>query len=280
MRIFIAGGTGVLGRFLIPELVALGHHVTATTRSLSKAPAVHQLGAGVAITDALDRDLLHRAVEAARPDAIVHLLTDLSTGDSASNARLRTIGTRNLVEASRSAGVDSMVAESISWVYPPGSSLADEDDPLDLEAREPRRTTVSAVHHLETAVAQLPHGVVLRFGQLYGPETWFSRYGRIGKDALAGELAVSETVSSFVHASDAVRAILLGLEWKSGVWNIVDDDPAAGTDWGPQFATAVDSPRPVEFLSDDPGRPVSNGRARNAGLDLRFPSWREGFQTL
>jgi nucleoside-diphosphate-sugar epimerase len=280
LRIFVAGGTGVLGGVLVPELVALGHHVTATTRSISKAPAVRRLGAGVAITDALDGDSLYRAVEAARPDAIVHLLTDLSTGDSASNARLRTIGTRNLVEASRSAGVVSMVAESISWVYPPGSSLAEEDDPLDLDACEPRRTTVSAVHDLETAVAQLPHSVVLRFGQLYGPGTWFSRYGRFGKDASAGELVVTETVASFVHASDAVRAILLGLEWESGIWNIVDDDPAAGTEWAPQFATAVDAPRPVESRSGDPGRPVSNGRARNSGLVLRFPSWRAGFQTL
>lgn len=231
--------------------------------------------------DAFDSGAVSSAVHRARPDVIVNLLTDLSTGDSASNARLRIVGTRHLVDAAVSAGTSRIVAESISWVYSPGSAPADEDESLDPDPEEPRRTTIAAVTALESAVSEMPEHVVLRFGQLYGPGTWYSRDGRLGKDAQAARLAATETVVSFIHTTDAVRAILLALDWENGAWNIVDDEPASGHKWVPQFAAAVGAPKPIALpASGIIGRPVSNARAKNRGLVLKYPSWREGFREL
>jgi nucleoside-diphosphate-sugar epimerase len=280
LRIFIAGGSGVLGRCVIPLLTAAEHEVTATTRSPAKAPLVSRLGATPLIVDALDRESVLTAVEQTRPDAILHLLTDLSTGDSASNAHVRSVGTRNLVDAARYAGVSRMVAESISWVYPSGITPAVEADPLDPDRAPSRRTTIAAVRDLESAVRELSDGVVLRFGQLYGPGTWYSPEGRYGQDARAGSLPATETVTSFVHTADAAQAALLALEWVGGIWNIVDDDPAAGYDWAPIFADAVGAPEPAFSDTGNVGRPVSNARAHVNGLRLQYPSWRDGFLSL
>ncbi|MBF4550673.1 hypothetical protein C5E07_00505 [Pseudoclavibacter sp. RFBJ3] len=280
MRIFIAGGSGVLGRALIPLLNAAGHEVAATTRSEVRAALLSRLGAAPIVVDALDRDAVLQAVGQARPEVIVHLLTDLGTGSSASNARLRIVGTRNLVDAARQAGTSRMIAESISWVYSSGAELAGEAEPLDPDPAEPRRTTISAVRALESAVSEIPEHVVLRFGQLYGPDTWYSRDGRYGQDARAGRLQTTETVASFIHTADAAHAALLALGWPSGIWNIVDDEPAAGYEWAPLFAAAVGAPEPNTPDSGNIGRPVSNARAHDTGLVLQHPSWREGFSTL
>lgn len=280
MRILVAGGSGVLGRNVIPLLTAAGHEVAATTRTPSRTELLTRLGAEPFVLDVFDREAVAATVAAARPDAVMHLLTDLRTGDSASNARLRAIGTRHLVEAAGRSGVRRMVAESISWVYRPGSTTAEESEPLDVDAAEPRRSTVTAVHALEKAVRDVPEGVVLRFGQLYGPGTWYAREGRHARDAQAGRLPATETVTSFVHVTDAARAALLALTWPAGVWNIVDDEPAPGRQWAPVFAAAMGAPDPEAISVGDPGRPVSNRRARRNGLDLAYRSWRSGFAAL
>ncbi|GAA4489440.1 NAD(P)-dependent oxidoreductase [Rhodococcus olei] len=280
MDIFVAGGSGVLGRAVVQSLIAAGSRVTAMTRSPGKAAVLRSLGAEPVVADAFDQSAVTRAVAAAGPDAVVHLLTDLGSGDSSSNARLRTVGTRNLVDAATRAGVTRMVAESISWIYPPDVRTAEESTPLDLDAAEPRRTTIMGVDALENAVRELPHGTVLRFGQFYGPGTWYSRDGRHGDAARSGTLAATETVTSFVHVHDAAQAAVAALAWPSGTWNIVDDDPAAGREWAPRLADLLGGPEPVFSVCGDIGRPVSNSRARDHGLVLRHPSWREGFATL
>ncbi|SKB00263.1 Nucleoside-diphosphate-sugar epimerase [Agreia bicolorata] len=280
MRIFIAGGSGVLGRALIPLLTAAGHDVTATSRSADKISLISRLGATPAVFDALDRDAVFRVVSEARPHVIMHLLTDLSSGDSSSNARLRVTGSRNLVDAAMCVGTHRVIAESISWVYRPGATPATEEEPLDADPAEPRRTTIAAVAALESSVRELPEHVVLRFGQLYGPGTWYSREGRFGRDARAGRLPATDTVTSFIHTSDAARAAVLALAWRSGSYNVVDDEPASGREWVPGFATAVGAPEPAVVRSGDIGRPVSNARARGGGLVLRHASWRDGFASL
>ncbi|MFK4813122.1 hypothetical protein ACI3KW_23240, partial [Devosia sp. ZW T5_3] len=121
-----------------------------------------------------------------------------------------------------------MAAESISWVYSSGTDLAGEAEPLDPDPAEPRHTTIAAVTALESAVSEIPEHVVLRFGQLCGPDTWYSRDRRYGKNARAGHLPTTETVTSFIHTTDAAHATLLALGWSTGIWNIVDDEPAAG----------------------------------------------------
>lgn len=276
----MAGGSGVLARSVVPLLLAAGHEVTVTSRSAEKARLLERPGVAAAVLDALDRNSTIATVARAQPDTVLHLMTDLGTGDSASNAHLRSIGSRNLVEGARAAGVDRIVAQSISWVYPAGTEPATEMDPLDLDSREPRRTTITAVRELEAAAQEVGTGVVLRFGQLYGPGTWYASDGRFGDAARAGLLPATETVTSFLHVDDAAAAIIAALVWPAGVLNVVDDEPAPGTAWVPAFAAAVGAPAPDSELVGDPGRPVSNSRVRELGFAPRWSTWREGFASL
>jgi nucleoside-diphosphate-sugar epimerase len=146
MHVFVAGGTGVIGRSLLPRLRAAGHTVTAMTRRPEGGTPVRSLGAEPVVADAYDRDALHAALASARPDVVLHQLTDLREGSGAANSALRAEGTRNLVDAACAAGVPRMIAQSIAWVYESGDDPAGEGVPLDLEAAEPRRTTVLGVH--------------------------------------------------------------------------------------------------------------------------------------
>src|ERR1043165_6914439 len=103
MRIFLAGATGVIGRRATRLLVNNGHHVTGTTRH--SASLLTQLGARPCLVDVYDRDALTQAIDKARPDVVMHQLTDLSDCDRTANSRVREEGTRNLVDAARNAGV-------------------------------------------------------------------------------------------------------------------------------------------------------------------------------
>src|SRR5262245_46797495 len=158
MRIFLAGATGAIGRLLTPLLVQAGHEVTGTTRSPQKFPAIAAAGARPLALNVLDRDATLTAVQAARPEAVVNMLTDLAGLDYSANRRLRFEGSRTLVEAALAAGTARMVAESIGWMYGPGSGPAREDEPLDLDAAAPRQSAVAAVQVLEGATAEMPTG--------------------------------------------------------------------------------------------------------------------------
>ena len=279
MRIFLAGATGAIGRALLPLLVARGHAVTAMTRSAASADALRSLGAEPVVCDAFDRDGLHAAVAHARPDVLMHQLTDLSAGDPAANARLRTDGTRNLVDAALAAGAGRIVAQSIAWAYEPGDAPAAEDVALDLGADEPRRTTVRGVAALEAAARELPEWVVLRYGLLYGPGTWYSPEGERAAAARAGRLVADAAVASFVHVADAAAAAAAALTWESGAVNVCDDEPAPGHAWVPRFCEAVGAPPPPVSGAPRPpwARGAGNGRARAFGWEPAHPSWREGF---
>ncbi|UBQ02554.1 hypothetical protein LCG91_16145 [Curtobacterium sp. TXMA1] len=176
--------------------------------------------------------------------------------------------------------MDRIVAQSISWVYPPGTEPATEANPLDIGAGEPRLTTINAVRALEVAVQQVDAGVVLRFGQLYGPGTWYSAEGRFGEAARAGLLPATETVTSFLPVDDTAAAVVAAIGWTAGVRNVVDDESASGTAWVPAFSAAVGGATPRVEQTGDLGRPVSNRLARESGFSPRRSSWRSGFADL
>jgi nucleoside-diphosphate-sugar epimerase len=281
LKILLAGATGVIGRALVPRLLKDGHEVVGTTRSTEKAQLVRALGARPIVVDVFDRDVLALAVRTERPEAIIHQLTDLGAFDLAANARLRVAGTRNLVDAARAAGVRRMVAQSIAFVYGPGAGPAREDEPLDLGAPPPRNETVAGVQALEQAVSGLPEGVILRYGTLYGPGTWFAQDGAIARQVRRGEVPASDGVTSFVHVADAARAALLALGWPPGVVNLVDDEPALGKVWLPTYAALLGAPPPpVRDGSNRGERGASNAKAHQLrGWQPLYSSWREGFRT-
>ncbi|TPM36937.1 NAD(P)-dependent oxidoreductase [Mesorhizobium sp. B2-3-4] len=222
-RIFLAGASGAIGQRLIPQLLAAGHQVTGTTRNADKAARLEALGIEPVVVDVFDAAALSRAMLGARPDIVVHQLTDLPAGlDPARmggaimrNARIRDEGTRNLVDAAKAAGAGRLVAQSIAWAYAPGPQPHAEGDPLDAEAQGNRAISVGGVIALEKAVLGAPlAGVVLRYGQLYGPGT--------GADAPGG--------GSPLHVDAAAYAALLALDKGSpGAFNIAEPNAAVST---------------------------------------------------
>jgi nucleoside-diphosphate-sugar epimerase len=285
MHVFIAGGTGVLGRRLIPLLIARGHRVTALTRTTDRGGSVLTAGAVPALADVYDVEALTRVMRLAAPDVVMHQLTALADRDFTANARIRTVGTRNLVDAALNAGVERVIAQSIAWMYEPGDKPADESVPLDLTAPAPRRSGVEAVTALETVVREVPGWVVLRYGLLYGHGTWYAPGALMAEEAHGGRLVADRDVSSFLHVDDAAEAAVQALTWPSGAVNICDDEPAPGTEWVPAFCRAVGAPppRPVDPGEDRHGwaRGADNGYARG---ELHWapgvPSWRDGFAAL
>ena len=218
-RIFVAGASGAIGRRLCRLLVNEGWSVIGTTRSLEKVPMLRDLGVEPEIVDVFNEALLLEIVRKAEPEVVVHQLTDLPPAlDPAKmaealvrNARLREIGTRNLVGAAVAAGVQRMVAQSLAFVYAPGPRPYREDAPLNLD--DPVfGATARAVASLEQQVLAAPlTGIVLRYGKLYGPGTGF-------------DLPASDGPLHVDDAADAARRALTRGE--TGVYNIAEDDGA------------------------------------------------------
>jgi nucleoside-diphosphate-sugar epimerase len=279
VKIFVAGSTGVIGRQLLPKLVQAGHDVVGMTRREERRAVIQDVGARAVVADAFDRDAVMSAIAEAKPDVVYHQLTALSDWNLADNARIRSEGTRNLVDAALAAGVGRIVAQSISWAYAPGPTPAREDVPLDSEAPLPRAMTIEGVAALERGAAELPESVILRYGMLYGPGTWYDRNGTIAERVRLGQVPATDGIVSFLHIEDAVLAALLALDWPPGAVNIVDDEPAAGTEWLPVYASALQAPKPdVQRGSNRGERGASNVKARSEyGWVPLYPTWRSGF---
>jgi nucleoside-diphosphate-sugar epimerase len=279
MRIFLAGASGAIGRRVIPALLAEGHDVVGLARGRDSYDTIESLGATAVLGDVYDAATLTGTVRSARPDVVMHQLTDLGAGDRSANARLRTIGTRNLVDAAKVAGVRRMVAQSISWAYEPGVEPATEDTPLDLDSGPDRRGMVEGVANLENAVQEMPEWVLLRYGTLYGPGTWYESGGLMATAARDGRLPATADVASFVHVDDAARAAVAALHWPSGPVNICDDEPATGHEWVPVFCALAGLPQPTLVEGERAGwaRGADNTRAsKTLGWVPGRKSWRMG----
>lgn len=280
MRVFIAGATGVVGRNLVPLLLRAGHELVGATRTDRGAQALAAMGVAPVKLDVMDAKATRAALVATRPELVMHQLTDLSTADLEANARVRIAGTRSLVDAARAAGVRRIVAQSIAFAYAPGAGPAREDAPLDTGAAGPRARTVEGVAALERAASELPEAIVLRYGLLYGPGTWYWPGALQVEKIRAGTFPASPGVASFVHVEDAAAAAASALDWPAGTLNIVDDDPAPGTQWVPFLAKIVGGPTPAAAPAQPWERGASNANARALGWAARYSSWREGFMMM
>jgi nucleoside-diphosphate-sugar epimerase len=223
MRIFLAGATGVIGRRLAVLLRDAKHEVTGTTRTRAKIRMLDALGITPVVVDVLDAGALAQVVTAARPEIVIHQLTDLPSAPGTpgypaaqeANRRLRIEGTRNLMQAAKMAGARRAVAQSIAFVYAAGEAARVEGDPLDLAAEGVRQSTVQGIIALEREVLTTPEidGVVLRYGYLYGPDTWYD---------------VPPKPPS-VHVDAAAHAALLAVGKGAGIYNIAEDDGAVSS---------------------------------------------------
>jgi nucleoside-diphosphate-sugar epimerase len=256
VKVFLAGGTGAIGRRLIPMLLEDGHEVIGLARSPEAADQVSRLGVSPAIADALDRNAVVAAIEEARPDAIVHQLTAIRSpldpkridSQLAPTNRLRTEGTKNLLEGARAAGATRFVTQSIAFAYDPsGEGLKSEEDSL--WQRPPRRfaPVVDAVRSMESAVTDAG-GTVLRYGHLYGPGTAFAADGTTAARVRDHQFPIvggGTAVFSFTHVDDAAGATLEALRAGiGGIFNVVDDDPAPVREWLTEYARLLGAPAP------------------------------------
>lgn len=225
MKVFLAGAAGVIGRRLIVLLRQAGHDVVGTTRSESKADTLRKLGATPAVVDAYDEAKLKLAVSAARPDVVIHQLTDLPQEPDPDklkaaldgNARLRIEGTRNLIAAMLASGARRLIAQSIAFAYAPGQGPLLETHPLNTGDEGYGRRTAEGVAALEQATTQTDgiDGIVLRYGRLYGPGTW------------------NETPKgpAPLHVDAAAQAALLALtKGRPGIYNVAEDDRAVSSE--------------------------------------------------
>ncbi|MET9734777.1 NAD(P)-dependent oxidoreductase [Streptomyces sp. NPDC006458] len=306
MRVFVAGGSGVLGRRLVPRLVARGHEVTATTTSAAKLGELARLGADGVVMDGLDASSVGEAVARARPEAIVHQMTAISLTHAgkpdikhpdrwfALTNRLRTEGTDHLLAAAEANGVSHVVAQGYaSWNgIREGGWVKTEEDPLDLLEGTAAYGGLKALGHVEDVVLK-SGGAVLRYGAFYGPGAMDDQVVLLRKRQypLIGR---GTGYSSWVHLDDAANATVLAVEQKArGVFNVVDDEPAPASEWLPHLAACAGAGRPMRIpvwlgrlLAGDQavvmmtqGRGFSNAKAkRELGWQPDRPSWREGFR--
>jgi nucleoside-diphosphate-sugar epimerase len=305
MRVFVAGGTGVMGRRLVPQLVARGHQVTATTTSAAKLNLLAHLGAEGVVMDGLDAASVGEAVAAARPDAIVNQMTAISAMHAgkpdmrhfdrffAATNQLRSEGTDYLLAAAEATGVSHVVAQSAGiWNgIREGGWVKTEEDPLPQETGK-FRTAAEAIAHLEDAVVKAG-GAALRYGGFYGPGATDDQVELVRK-RMFPLVGGGTGYMSWVHLDDAASATVLAVEQQAkGVFNIVDDEPAPAGEWLPHLAACAGAKPPMRvpkwlarLLAGElvvtmmtEGRGFSNAKAkRELGWELRYPSWRQGFK--
>lgn len=306
MHVFVAGGSGVLGRRLVPQLVVRGHQVTATTTSAARLDLVSRMGATGVVMDGLDPASVGAAVAEAQPDVVVHQMTAISMTHAgkpdikhpdkwfAITNRLRSEGTDNLLDAAQATGVPHVVSQGYaSWNGDPtGGWVKTEDDPLNLMEGTAAHPGLAILQAAEDKVLATG-GAVLRYGAFYGPGAIDDQVTLLRKRQypLVGS---GDGHSSWIHLDDAATATVLAVEQQAtGVFNVVDDEPAPAKEWLPHLAKCAGAKPPrhvpvwlARLLAGDQavvmmtqGRAFSNAKAkRELGWRLRYPSWRVGFE--
>ena len=310
MKVFVAGASGVVGKRLVPLLIARGYDVAAMTRSPDKTDALRAAGAEPVVADGLDRAAVMQAVMQTKPEVVIHQMTAL-TGvtdfkkfdeEFALTNRLRTEGTDHLLEAARAAGVQRIIAQSYgNWNYArTGASLKTDADPFDPNPPANQRKSLEAIRYVEDTVigAAGMEGIALRYANFYGPGTGFAVDGDLVKLVRKRRLPIvgnGAGVWSFIHLDDAAAATIAAIEHGApGVYNIVDDEPAPVAVWLPELASALGARPPWRvpvwlgrLAAGEVGvsvmtqiRGMSNAKAkRELGWQPGYQSWRDGFRT-
>jgi nucleoside-diphosphate-sugar epimerase len=222
--IFLAGASGAIGRRLAPLLLGNGWRVFGSTRSVDRAAELKKAGVEPVVVDVFDADALRNHLYKIQPRVVIHQLTDLPFALKASempaalvrNARLRDVGTRNLVAAAQHAGARRLIAQSISFIYDEGTKPHQEEDPLLPVTHPVYGETVQGVLSLERQVTEAPlDGLVLRYGLLYGPSTGFD----------------TPIAPGSVHVDAAAKATeLAATRGERGIYNVTESDGETASD--------------------------------------------------
>ena len=265
MKIFVAGGTGAVGRPLIAELLARGHAPVVLTRSPQEAQALVEQGIEPAFADVFDADAVKVAVSRAQPEVLIQQLTALprtytrEAMDAAApfNSRLRLEGGANLLAAAQAAGVRRYLRQSVAFWAVPGDGLADEETPLALVASPAVAADARVVTELEHRLLGNSNieGIALRYGFFYGPGTWFNKDGDVAQQVRQQKFPIvgnGEGVWSWLHIEDAAIATVAAAEQGNpGIYLIANDQPWAVRKWLPAFAQWVNASPPPQISVED-----------------------------
>jgi len=265
MKIFVAGGTGAIGRPLIAALLAKGHALVALTRSPEKARALAQQGIEPAIADVFDAAAIKAVVRRAEPEIVIEQLTALPeayTRESmraaaATNDRLRLEGGANVLAAAQGAGVRRYLRQSIAFWAVPGPGLAEEEAPLAVDASPAVAADARVVTEIEHRLLASPtiEGIALRYGFFYGPGTWFAPDGDVGQRVRQQQFPIVGNgggVWSWLHIEDAAIATVAATErGNAGIYLIANDQPLAMREWLPAFAQWLNALPPPQISVED-----------------------------
>lgn len=308
MRVFVAGSTGAIGKFLVPHLVENGYEVVALVRTAQKAKALEVLGATVTLADALNKEELTAAIRRAQPEVIIHQLTALAgvgnfkklDEEFALTNRFRTEVTDTMLAAARMVGTRRFIAQSFcGWPFArEGGPVKTEEDPLDPNPPASFSKTLAAIRYLEDTVRRTVdlQALALRYGILYGPGTGIAKDGSIVELVRKRRMPIvgdGAGIWSFIHINDMARATVAALSrGDPGIYNVVDDEPVPVSTWLPALANAVGAKPPYKLPAwlgklaiGDGGvsmmtkiRGGSNAKAkRELGWQPIYPTWRRGF---
>jgi len=265
VKIFVAGGTGAIGRPLITELLIKGHAVVALTRSPEKAQALVEQGIEPAVASVFDADAVKAVVSRAQPEIVIEQLTALPTTYTRQsltaaadfNARIRVEGGANVLAAAQQAGVRRYLRQSIGFRAAPGRGLADEATPLAFDASPAVAADARIVTELENRLlgARNMEGIALRYGFFYGPGTWFNPDGDVARQVRQQQFPIignGEGVWSWLHIEDAAIATVAAAErGNPGIYLIANDQPLAMRAWLPAFARWLKAPSPAQVSVED-----------------------------
>lgn len=280
-KIFVTGATGLIGTKLTKRLIEEGYEVAGLTTSEKGKEKLDNAGVKAYIGNILEYDTIEKSIGDFKPDIIMNEITDLKQVDMSANTKVRIEGTRNLVEAAIKHDVPHIQSQSIAFVYEAGDTLATEETSLDYDARGDRKITVDGVEGLEKESARLSKHVILRYGLLYGPGTWYGKDGMIYNQFINGEVTMTDGVQSFIHIDDAVETAIQALNFESGIYNVADNEPVKGDDWAKWYANELNV---TPTLNIEPAAPfergVTNKKFKDQGGKLIYTTWKDGMHPI
>ncbi|PTK09355.1 NAD-dependent epimerase/dehydratase family protein [Mammaliicoccus sciuri] len=280
-KIFVTGATGLIGTKLTKRLIEEGYEVAGLTTSEKGKEKLDNAGVKAYIGNILEYDTIEKSIGDFKPDIIMNEITDLKQVDMSANTKVRIEGTRNLVEAAIKHDLPHIQSQSIAFVYEAGDTLATEETSLDYDASGDRKITVDGVEGLEKESARLNKHVILRYGLLYGPGTWYGKDGMIYNQFINGEVTMTDGVQSFIHIDDAVETAIQALNFESGIYNVADDEPVKGDDWAKWYANELNV---TPTLNIEPAAPfergVTNKKFKDQGGKLIYATWKDGMHPI
>ena len=280
-KIFVTGATGLIGTKLTKRLIEEGYEVAGLTTSEKGKEKLDNAGVKAYIGNILEYDTIEKSIGDFKPDIIMNEITDLKQVDMSANTKVRIEGTRNLVEAAIKHDVPHIQSQSIAFVYEAGDTLATEETSLDYDASGDRKITVDGVEGLEKESARLNKHVILRYGLLYGPGTWYGKDGMIYNQFINGEVTMTDGVQSFIHIDDAVETAIQALNFESGIYNVADDEPVKGDNWAKWYANELNV---TPTLNIEPAAPfergVTNKKFKDQGGKLIYTTWKDGMHPI